>query len=142
MLPDASTYPDAQEKCGRAKRALRFIGGLLLAIFLQPVFAIWIAIRWKGVSRWLRYGGIVLAFCIPLAFLWEEISKGTLHENLAFWTSSWAIFLTWSFFSASFMQHRAIRPSRLLVAGAAFIFVLFILGTVMTIIYWKMGIVY
>ena len=142
MLPEAAAGSLSPEKCGRAKRALRLIGGLLLAIFLQPVFAILIAIRWKAVSRWLRCGGIVLAFCIPPAFLWEEISKGTHQEWLAFWASSWAVFLTWSFFSASFMQHRAIRPSRLLVAGAAFIFLVLIAGTVMAIIYWKMGIVY
>ena len=119
----------------RKKRYLRTIGGLLLAMYLPPVFAILIAIRWKTVSAWLRYGGVVLSLLIPPAILWSElVAKGAAHEHLSKGAPMWVCWLTYSFFSVSYMTHRGIRPSPLVKVGAAFIAFTLLLGTVMALL--------
>jgi len=123
----------APNKPDRPKHYLRTIGGLLLAVYLPPVFAILIAIRWKDVPKWLRCASVILSFLLLPAILWEQLGKGTAHELFGPGAPAWAGYLTWSFFSACYMKHRGLRPSWLIKTGAAFIAFTLLFGTLMAL---------
>ena len=106
----------------------KLIGGILLAVFLPPVFAIVIGVRWRDVPLRVRVGGIVFSFIIPVAILWNALVEGTPTERLAMGAACFAYYVSYFLFCLCYMRHCNIRPSLFLKCAAAFLLILLLLG--------------
>ncbi len=117
----------------------KLIGGILLAVFLPPAFAIVIGVRWRDVPRWMRTAAIVFSFIIPLAMLWFALAEGTPTERLAEGSSCFAYYASYFFFCLCYMRHCKIRPSLFLKCAAAFLLLLLLLGFMAFIMLFVLG---
>lgn len=61
------------------------LGGVLLALYLPPVFAIGVMNRWREVPRWLRVASVILSLAFPACALLSIAAQGT---GYAPWTGS------------------------------------------------------
>lgn len=113
---------------------LLFVGGLLLALCLPPVFCIVALRRWKNVSRRVLIAALIVS-CVYaatwtlMAILSGRLPKGSPQLDLIGWVGG-SIELPLAFLlSIAYMRRRAIKASRFLIGGAVFLVFMWVLGS-------------
>ena len=91
----------------------RLIGGVLLALYVPPIFALAVASRWRELSRGLRVRAVLFSFLGPAAAAWHIATDDDPTRMVPVLAMSWCVLLMWQSFYLCWVRHRRRRASDL-----------------------------
>lgn len=110
---DAANGPGAEARPPPPVPLWRLIGGVLLALYLPPIFALAVASRWRELSRGLRARAVLFSFLGPAAAVWHAATDADPTRMLPSLAMSWCLLLMWQSFYLCWARHRRRRASGL-----------------------------